>query len=677
MTPVSKIKDVDPDKLYTSYFNDTTVKVRLAKLKELDMDEMTSSRGWFGYQLPGCSWSEQWRPCSDESNWRSWPAEAPGWIVKCHERASKWQNTCMLRKKAVYEMSEDDWQRLVKRIDYVKNDGYLVDDSDHSEVESEHQDEAWRETYRKAFQDALVAKFDGVFDTLPGNWGRNVALKFIEMVGDDDLTDRFWYDYMRDRWQGGEWDERSDGSMSIDTDEIVRGMSSQDVQNYLWPEDPRQMKFKFMAAAESLVNALLNDDTVTMIYSPVANRIVKTLLETEGPHDYSCVLINLPEELGEQIMAWGKVQVNDSDIYVDDEGGMGRETEPHVTVLYGLYDREPSDALMEVFERTAKFDIKLGPCSLFRNEGYDVLKISVTSPQLHALNQNVCAVAPYENKYPDYKPHITIAYVKPGTCDRLEGASPFDDPVKLGVTKLGQDGVFTAETVTFSSRDGHKMHYPLGMSASKAVKEAEEPEWDDGMSWQFNLCRMDTGSSPEDGEALGRWLRKIADEYHQETGRNMDFMLRASRDDFREWIENRLVVRNALGVNDPLQQEIGEAVDVDFDQMATAAGILDQPVDHSHGTMRRKAGKHIVDRVEIWNEKAPEDYRWKDVGGIRIVYWQSGQSGQPKKVWSSQWASYWVLKNALRNWRNLYGVPLFVDGVESGVVGYRNPALIE
>lgn len=40
-------------------------------------------------------------------------------------------------------------------------------------------------------------------------------------------------------------------------------------------------------------------------------------------------------------------------------------------------------------------------------------------------------------------------------------------------------------------------------------------------------------------------------------------------------------------------------------------------------------------------------------------------------------ADFGVLMHALRNWRNLYGAPLVVDGKHRGKVAYGNPALQE
>lgn len=414
----------DPGEFYQSFFDETVVQKRLAELEAFKMDEIQSKRGWWGWELPECSWSSHWKPSITVSNYRCWPAEARGWILQVLDQSGN--HTCILRKKALREMPQDEWDELMKVIDKIKNDYPMLDESDHSEVESEAQDEEWRETYREEFQKLMSEKFEGVFTTMQN--GDRIEQKFVDLINDDKLTDRFFYDYMQNRWRGEEWTEDQSGDWSIDVSDIVDGIATQDIVDYVYPEDPRQLKFKFMnPQAEALAKKMLDDDLMVMIEAPLAQRIVDILLEDKGPHKYSCVMINLPEELSQEIIAWGRLQVKDEDVFVDEKGGMGREDEPHVTVLYGLFDEKPPDMLLQVFEHTAPFDIKLGAVKIFRNGTYDVVVLEVTSPFLHAFNRNICSVVDYENDYPTYVPHVTICYCKPGTCDRLEGINPFDN----------------------------------------------------------------------------------------------------------------------------------------------------------------------------------------------------------------------------------------------------------
>jgi hypothetical protein len=52
--------------------------------------------------------------------------------------------------------------------------------------------------------------------------------------------------------------------------------------------------------------------------------------------------------------------------------------------------------------------------------------------------------------------------------------------------------------------------------------------------------------------------------------------------------------------------------------------------------------------------------------GLLSVLFENGYSCQVN------FASFFVLKNTVRNWRNMYGAPLVVNGVEHGSIEYKN-----
>ena len=105
-------------------------------------------------------------------------------------------------------------------------------------------------------------------------------------------------------------------------------------------------------------------------------------------------------------------EIKKDDIFEDD--GFGLETEPHVTLLYGIHSDEVDDEkVMDISTKSIK-SIGLGNPSLFENEKYDVLKFDVEGPFLHDINAELSKL-PHTTDYPDYHPHCTIAYLKPGT----------------------------------------------------------------------------------------------------------------------------------------------------------------------------------------------------------------------------------------------------------------------
>ena len=120
------------------------------------------------------------------------------------------------------------------------------------------------------------------------------------------------------------------------------------------------------------------------------------------------------------VKSWNKFIkniINEDDVY--DEEGFGFENDPHVTVLYGILPDKHSPK--EVKEKLLETDIdlhkyyELKHISIFESKDYDVIKFDLKDCEdVHELNEYSKEVFEYENDYPDYHPHVTIAYVKKG-----------------------------------------------------------------------------------------------------------------------------------------------------------------------------------------------------------------------------------------------------------------------
>lgn len=156
-------------------------------------------------------------------------------------------------------------------------------------------------------------------------------------------------------------------------------------------------------------------------------QLAQSLLES-GTYDYASTSIILPSEVGDFLIEWGRLNIPDDVLHMDEDGGKGREREPHITVKYGLKVQELPAELKAVVEETPPFTVFMGKVSLFANSPeYDVVKIDVESPALRQLNQRVSNVVPHDDTYPQYHPHITLAYVEKGSCRHLEGDDPFKE----------------------------------------------------------------------------------------------------------------------------------------------------------------------------------------------------------------------------------------------------------
>lgn len=128
----------------------------------------------------------------------------------------------------------------------------------------------------------------------------------------------------------------------------------------------------------------------------------------------------------------------------------GRETEAHVTVRYGLSDEKPSKELRKALSGFGPVKAKFGKTSLFENDDADVVKLDIKSPDLQRLNKLIAkTVETPGNTHPDYIPHATVAYVKPGKGKKYAGDA----------TLHGQEVIF--DSVMFSGKNGHKEEISL------------------------------------------------------------------------------------------------------------------------------------------------------------------------------------------------------------------------
>lgn len=120
--------------------------------------------------------------------------------------------------------------------------------------------------------------------------------------------------------------------------------------------------------------------------------------------------------------------IPDDEVYhKNDESGKedyGIETEPHVTALYGLTKHDP-EPIKAALEGHGPVSFTLGKMSVFDNPDYDVLKVSVSGADIHAVNKKLKAL-PNENTFPDYQPHLTLAYLKKGEGAKYVGDSRFE-----------------------------------------------------------------------------------------------------------------------------------------------------------------------------------------------------------------------------------------------------------
>lgn len=168
-------------------------------------------------------------------------------------------------------------------------------------------------------------------------------------------------------------------------------------------------------------------------------------------HDYSSLLIELPEELTDNIISWGFDYVPSEYLLMDPQDPtFGREDDIHITVLYGVHTDDARD-VSGLFVKEKEFDCTLGKIDLFtRNSKFDVLIVSVDSEGLHKLNRKMRKEIEATESHPVFVPHVTIGYLKKGCGKQYIGDETFNGE-KFKIDKL-----------IFSSKNGNKTSIPLG-----------------------------------------------------------------------------------------------------------------------------------------------------------------------------------------------------------------------
>jgi 2'-5' RNA ligase len=144
--------------------------------------------------------------------------------------------------------------------------------------------------------------------------------------------------------------------------------------------------------------------------------------EVEPKYEFGSTQINVPKESP----LYKEHQKAAAQIATEDLAPNGREENPHVTVRYGLKDTSPEQAakITAAVKDTKPFWVSLGETKSFPagKDGVPLFSEVQKTPELENLRKTVEGAGDFKaDDHGEYKPHVTLGYVKPGTEDKYVG----------------------------------------------------------------------------------------------------------------------------------------------------------------------------------------------------------------------------------------------------------------
>jgi 2'-5' RNA ligase len=226
---------------------------------------------------------------------------------------------------------------------------------------------------------------------------------------------------------------------------------------HIVPKEVLQAGFEQHADYQKAREAdLAGDDKQEKQATTVARRINdKAMREfekrnAETEYKFGSTHANIPKDSeAHRAIRGAQAMVDNADLMGD-----GKDIDdPHVTVRYGLQG-DDTNGIRKYLNGQAPFTAKLGKTHAFppskHSDGASPIVAHVESDDLHRMNGEIEKHGDFKKSdFPDYKPHVTIAYVKPETAHKYTGMD------------ITHGKKFDVHSIAISNRDGEKQEVPL------------------------------------------------------------------------------------------------------------------------------------------------------------------------------------------------------------------------
>ncbi|HXM62991.1 MAG TPA: 2'-5' RNA ligase family protein [Terriglobales bacterium] len=174
-----------------------------------------------------------------------------------------------------------------------------------------------------------------------------------------------------------------------------------------------------------------------------AEQVASAPSEPPPVHKFGNTQANIPEgSEAHEALETARARISDSDL-----AGQGKNVEGnHVTVRYGIQG-DDTEGIKKFLSEQAPFEATLGKTDVFppskSSDGAAVVMAPIEAPELHRLNDEIQRHGDFaKSTHPDFRPHATVAYVKPEAANRYKGMSVTDSKK------------FTIDSVAIVHKDG-------------------------------------------------------------------------------------------------------------------------------------------------------------------------------------------------------------------------------
>lgn len=168
--------------------------------------------------------------------------------------------------------------------------------------------------------------------------------------------------------------------------------------------------------------------------TPTPTDTIPSDIATSEQHKFSSTQFDIPSPIREEIISLG-LTIADEDLVPD-----GRETNPHITIKYGI-ETDNGALVATLVKGFGAVSLTIGKTDYFSSEDFDVVYLAVTSADLMRLNALISSSLKVTDTHPEYVPHITLAYVKAGEGEKYKGLA------------LSTNNPLLLSALTFSSSD--------------------------------------------------------------------------------------------------------------------------------------------------------------------------------------------------------------------------------